>query len=286
MILGPLQTAAPPVPAPELSPAGYTFLQKLIYRESGIALGSGKQYLFSARLTPLIRQESVSSLDALARLLATNPSLRLQRLVVEAMTTHETLFFRDPVMFEALRKEVLPELFRKVSGSRKLRFWSAAASSGQEAYSLAILLLESGMGPAEVEIVGTDLSTQVLDRAREGTYNQFEVDRGLCTVRLAKYFDKCESGWRLKEQVRGMVRFEQRDLRSDLTTLGRFDLILCRNVLIYFDSTTVTSICTALRSRLLPDSLLALGCGEVLPASVGLRWKVVNQSTFFTSEER
>lgn len=160
--------AASPLAAPVLSRTGYAHLQKFIYAESGIALHADKQYLLESRLLPILKQESIASLDALAILLTGKPTSRLRRLVVEAMTTHETLFFRDTTMFEALRKEVLPGLFSKGRENRKLRIWSAAASSGQEAYSLAMLALELGKGTSDVEILGTDLSTQVLERAREG----------------------------------------------------------------------------------------------------------------------
>ncbi|MGI4828064.1 MAG: CheR family methyltransferase [Janthinobacterium lividum] len=212
--------AASPLAAPVLSAAGYAHLVKFIYTESGIALGPEKQYLLESRLLPIIRQEQIASLDALATLLMGKPSSSLRRLVVEAMTTHETLFFRDPVMFEALRKEVMPGLFGKLSGGRKLRIWSAAASSGQEAYSLAMLALELGKDASDVEILGTDLSTQVLERAREGTYGTFEIGRGVSSSLLLRYFDKKGSDSQIKEHVRRMVRFEQRDLRADVAALG------------------------------------------------------------------
>jgi chemotaxis protein methyltransferase CheR len=164
-----------------------------------------------------------------------------------------------------------------------LRIWSAAASSGQEAYSVAMMLLEMGMGRFDTEIVGTDLSSQVLDRAREAKYMQFEVGRGLPTRYLMKYFERKGLEWQVLSEVRNMVRFEQMDLRHSFTHLGRFDLILCRNVLIYFDTPTKTKIVSALRDLLTPGSQLVLGCAEtVINLHAEFRRTSIGQSTFYS----
>ena len=247
-----------------LSPLNYAILQRYIYAESGIVIEDGKQYLLEARLLPLLREHNLESLDALALHLSSKPASALARLVIEAMTTNETLFFRDVAMFDALRLHVLPAIFAGVAKHRKVRVWSAAASTGQEAYSIAMLLLEMGKSGRDVEIVGTDLSTQVLARAREGRYPQFEINRGLPASYLMKYFARSGLDWQLQDQVRSMVRFEPLDLRRDFRSLGTFDLILCRNVLIYFDLPTKTRIVGSVHGLLAPGAMLALGCAETI----------------------
>lgn len=268
--------------AATLSSKNYAFLQQYIHSESGIVIEGDKQYLLESRLMPILREHRIDSLDALSGLLASRSSASLSKLVIEAMTTNETLFFRDTAMFEALRKEVLPSLFERIHEKRRLRIWSAAASSGQEAYSLAMMLTEMGKSKSDVEILGTDLSSQVLDRAREGKYAQFEVNRGLPAVYLMKYFTRTGLDWRLKDEIRSMIRFEQLDLRRDFRFLGSFDLILCRNVLIYFDTQTKTKIVDRIRNLLSPGAMLVLGCAEtVINVHSGFQRKAIGQSTFY-----
>lgn len=267
-----------------LSPKGYAFIQKYIQAETGIVLDADKQYLLESRLLPLIRDQRIDSLETLSNILANKSSTTLSKLVAEAMTTNETLFFRDKALFDALHHQVFPSLFDKLHGSRKVRIWSAAASSGQEAYSLAMILLEMGKTMAEVEIVGTDFSTQILERARQGKYVQFEVNRGLPAPLLIKYFLRSGIEWQIKDNVRAMARFEQLDLRRDFRHLGKFDLILCRNVLIYFDTETKTKILDRIRELLHPSALLALGCAEtVINVHDGFERTVLNQSTFYST---
>jgi chemotaxis protein methyltransferase CheR len=268
--------------ASALSPSNYAFLQKYIHAESGIVIEADKHYLLEARLLPIVRESQLASLDALSARLAARASPSLARLVIEAMTTNETLFFRDSVMFEALRKEVLPAMFDLLKGQRKLRIWSAAASSGQEAYSIAMMMLEMGRSKEEFEILGTDISSQILERACQGKYVQFEVNRGLPTPYLMKYFSRSGLDWQLKEAVRNLVRFEQLDLRKDFRRLGDFDLVLCRNVLIYFDTETKRPIVEAIRARLSPHAVLVLGCAEtVINVHDGFRRNAIGQSTFY-----
>lgn len=281
------QPAAARAPATaQMSAQSYSFLQNYILRQSGIVLDEGKRYLVEARLLPIIRSENIASLDSLCQRIAANTSPLLNRIVIEAMTTNETLFFRDPVMFEALKTSVLPALLKGLNGKRKLRIWSAASSTGQEAYSLAMLLLESGITASQVEIVGTDLAENVLDRARKGRYVQFEVSRGLHMKYLSSYFTKAGLDWQLSSEVLAMVRFQQLDLRSSFHAMQDCDLILCRNVLIYFNIETKRSILAALRAKLTPGGLLVLGCAEtVIGVDDSFERKVFGSSTFYAVKD-
>jgi chemotaxis protein methyltransferase CheR len=272
-----------PVSSSALSPSNYAFLQKYIHAESGIVIDEDKHYLLEARLLPIVRQSQLESLDALSTRLASRASPSLAKLVIEAMTTNETLFFRDAVMFDALRKEVFPAMFDLLKGKRKLRIWSAAASSGQEAYSIAMMMLEMGRGKEEFEIIGTDISNQILERASQAKYVQFEVNRGLPTPYLMKYFNRSGLDWQLKDEVRNLVRYEQLDLRKNFRHLGNFDLILCRNVLIYFDTETKRPVVEALRACLAPHAILVLGCSEtVINVHDGFRRNAIGNSTFYS----
>jgi chemotaxis protein methyltransferase CheR len=278
----PLQSRAKMNPT-ALSARNYTFLQNFIYAESGIVIEEDKQYLLESRLLPVLKSHEIDSLDSLSEMLARRSSLALIKSVVDSMTTNETLFFRDSTVFDSLKAQVFPEMLKKINGTRKLRIWSAASSSGQEAYSLAMMLLEMGRTKAEIEIVGTDLSGQVLERARQGKYVQFEVGRGLPTPYLMKYFTRSGLDWQLKDDIRSMVRFEQLDLRRELKSMGKFDLVLCRNVLIYFDTPTKKQIVSAIRDVLYPGAMLVLGCAEtVTNIHADFKRVLVGQSNFYT----
>ena len=178
------------------------------------------------------------------------------------MTTHETLFFRDPAVYDALRTSIIPAIAIARKATRSMRIWSAACSSGQEPYSLAMLLLESGLGDWNIEILGTDLSTQILERAAAGSYLQIEVNRGLPAPLLVKYFQRSGLGWLVKSEVRKFVRFTQFDLRNNMRSLGAFDLVLCRNVLIYFDIETRKKILSGIRGVLHPGGYFLMGSSE------------------------
>ena len=245
-----------------LATEDYQFLKDYIHRESGILLDDDKHYLLTARLTPVIELLHMESLTALARALRGSSNPQLRKKVVEAMTTHETLFFRDASPFEALKSTILPQLIKLRETSRTIRIWSAAASSGQEPYSLAMTLLEMGLEDWNLQITGTDISEQILSRAREGRYLQIEVNRGLPATHLVKYFEREGLDWRIKEPLRRMVRFLPFDLRRSLSAVGPFDLIFCRNVLIYFDIPTKKQILAGLRGTLLPGGYLVLGGSE------------------------
>ncbi len=246
--------------ASALDTESYGFLRDYIHRQSGILLDNDKHYLLEARLMPVVEELHLPSLMALCQALKQSEA-PLRKKVVEAMTTHETLFFRDSVPFEAMRKELLPKLALARQSTRRIKIWCAAASSGQEPYSLAMLLLESGFGGWNIEILGTDLSEQVLNRAREGKYMQLEVNRGLPAQYLVKYFQREGLEWRIKDTIRQMVRFEQGDLRQNPRGSG-YDFVFCRNVLIYFDIPTKKQILERLRNSLTPGGYLALGSAE------------------------
>jgi chemotaxis protein methyltransferase CheR len=245
-----------------LQTENYEFLRNYIHRESGILLDNDKQYLLEARLLPIVQQSQLASLDALCTALRSHGEPQFRKKIVEAMTTHETLFFRDVAPFDALKNEILPPLIDLRKSTRKLSFWSAAASSGQEAYSLAMMLLEMGLGSWNLQILGTDLSEPILARAREGRYMQIEVNRGLPVNYMVKYFDRLGLDWKIKDQIRGMVGYEHFDLRQSMRTKGPFDVIFCRNVLIYFDTDTKKKILGELRAALFPGGHLILGGSE------------------------
>lgn len=247
-----------------ISVENYSFLQRQILEGSGIVLDSGKHYLLEARLLPIVRREKLGSLDGLCTRLKSNVSLSLRNEVIEAMTTNETFFFRDGTPFDALRNHVFPELRARNTASRKLRLWSAAASSGQEAYSLSILLVECGFADWDVEVIGSDLSDAVLAKAVSGSYSELEVNRGLPPEYLLRYFSRKGSEWQANDEIRRLVRFQKFDLRNDMRQLGSFDVIFCRNVLIYFDVETKRHILRRIRSAMNPGAYLALGAAETI----------------------
>jgi chemotaxis protein methyltransferase CheR len=247
-----------------LSDENYKYLQQEIYRQSGIVLDEDKHYLIESRLMPLARNAKLANLDELCARLRSKRWPELSQEVMEALTTNETLFFRDMAPFEALRMRVLPELMGQRPPTQTLRIWSAASSSGQEAYSVAMLVHEMKLESRPVEILGTDISENILERARQAKYVQFEVNRGLPAIYLVKYFERVGLDWRLKDGIRKMVTFRRFDLRQPVTPLGRFDIILCRNVLIYFDVETKVNILNQLWTALQPGGFLLLGGAETV----------------------
>jgi len=245
-------------------------LCEFLRRSSGLVMESSKKYLVESRVMPIVRREKLSSLDELVAILQKNQSPRLAKDVIEAMTINETYFFRDKSPFDQFRSVMLPQLLAARQNEKRLRIWSAAASTGQEAYSLAMILDEfaARMPGWKVEIVGTDLSEQVLEKARKGIYSQFEVQRGLPAPMLLRHFNQIGDSWQISDAMRGKVTFRQLNLLSDFTSLGRFDIIFCRNVLIYFDAGRKTDILSRMTRILAPDGLLLLGASESL---IGLK---------------
>ncbi|WP_428491014.1 CheR family methyltransferase [Rhodopila sp.] len=249
-----------------LLPIAFDTLANLLKTRSGLIIGTDKLYLLETRLAGIIKREKLADLNALAERLRRPGTDALARDVVEAMTTNESFFFRDDKPFTHFRSQALPRLAAARSAAAPLRVWSAAASSGQEAYSLAMIVAESGavLGSRKVEIVGTDIARDQLTRAREGLYSQFEVQRGLPVQMLMRYFRKEDSNWRIAEPIRSMAQFREYNLLSDLRALGRFDIVFCRNVLIYFDQPTKTRVLEAIAGLMPPDGLLYLGGAETV----------------------
>jgi chemotaxis protein methyltransferase CheR len=257
--------AAAPSKGTGLAPASFAWLADFLKARSGLILGQDKDYLLESRLTPIARQEGCAVLEALVARLRAAPNGPLAAAVVEAMTTNESFFFRDGKPFEHF-KTALPRLCAARSASAPLRIWSAACSTGQEAYSLAMLLTDARpiLGSRPVEIVGTDLSLDVLARAKDGVYTQFEVQRGLPVTHLVKHFRKDGANWRISDALRAMVTWRSFNLLDDMATLGRFDVVFCRNVLIYFDQPTKGRVLDSI-ARLMPaDGLLYLGGAETV----------------------
>ena len=266
----------------EISDENYTYLQQQIYRSSGIVLDDSKRYLLETRLTPIVRKQNLKSINELCALLRTTKQSKITQEITEAMTTNETFFFRDAAPFKLLREKILPPLIEERKSSRQLSFWSAAASSGQEAYSLAMVLLEMNLKDWKIEIFGTDLAEKVLDRAREGKYIQIEVNRGLPAPYLVKYFNRQGLEWQIKDELRRMVRFQQFDLRQSMRGLGPFDVVLCRNVLIYFDVETKKSILRQIEGTLRRGGSLLLGAAETtMNLNTSLERQTVDGSTFY-----
>lgn len=265
-----------------IAPENFAFLQRHVYDESGIVLDAGKRYLLQARLLPLVQENGLSCLNDLCALLRATTSTPLHGQVVEAMTTNETYFFREPTHYEALRNVVVPELLELRGGMRKLSFWSAAASSGQEAYSLAMMLLDMGLAGWNIEILGTDLSPRVLKQARSGRYSQLEVNRGLPATSLVRYFRRVGLDWEIREDLRRMVRFQTLDLRSSMKSLGPFDVVFCRNVLIYFDDVTRRSILDQIHDCMFRSGKLFLSSTEsAIPASDRFRRETVGNTVIY-----
>jgi chemotaxis protein methyltransferase CheR len=244
--------------------ADFDYIRKLVADRAAIVLDDSKQYLVESRLLPLARSEGVTGLSGLVgRLRVRGPSDPLVTAVVEAMTTNETSFFRDPPVFETLRTSILPDLIAKRSAARRLRIWSAAASAGQEAYSVVMLLREHfpELSGWRVEVLGTDLSTAVLEKARIGVYSRFEVARGLSTERLGRWFRPKGADYQLDRSILDAVQFRPLNLVTP-GPLPQSDLVLLRNVLIYFDLETRRRILTRVRAAMEPGSWLLLGTAE------------------------
>jgi chemotaxis protein methyltransferase CheR len=248
-----------------MTPLDYEYLQKVLKDRSGLMLSADKKYLLESRLLPLARKISVAGISELvAKMKAGGEALILD--VVEAMTTNETFFFRDKTPFDSFKEAVIPELMRARAGRRALRIWCAAASTGQEPYSLAMILKEMGaaLNGWRVEIVATDLSPEVLEKSRSGLYTQFEVQRGLPIQMLVRHFTQVGAMWHLNADTRALVQFRQFNLLQDFSGLGKFDVIFCRNVLIYFDQATKTDIFNRLARVSEPDGYLFLGAAETV----------------------
>ena len=248
-----------------MTPLEYEYLRGMLRDHSGLDLSGDKQYLIESRLLPLLRKAGLLGIGELVQKLK-GGSASLTTQVVEAMTTNETFFFRDKIPFDHFRAMIMPDLLRARAGRKSIRIWCAASSTGQEPYSLAICLKEMSAALAgwRVEILATDLSQEVLEKSRSGIYSQFEVQRGLPIQMLVKYFHQLGELWQINSEIRAMVQHRQLNLLHDFSQLGIFDVIFCRNVLIYFDQDTKIGIFNRLAKAMEPDGFLALGAAETV----------------------
>nr|WP_249797244.1 MULTISPECIES: protein-glutamate O-methyltransferase CheR [unclassified Bradyrhizobium] len=240
-------------------------MRKFLKDNSGLDLSADKQYLIESRLLPLARKAGFSGIAELVQKLQAG-SRPLITDVVQAMTTNETFFFRDKVPFDHFRDTIMPEVIKARAGRRSVRIWCAAGSTGQEPYSLAMCLKEMGAALAgwRIEIIATDLSQEVLEKAKAGVYSQFEVQRGLPIQMLVKYFKQTGETWQINPELRAMIQHRQLNLLHDFAQLGTFDVIFCRNVLIYFDQDTKINIFNRLARQIEPDGFLVLGAAETV----------------------
>ncbi|MBV1700493.1 MAG: protein-glutamate O-methyltransferase CheR [Hyphomicrobiales bacterium] len=239
-------------------------LKRFLVNRAGLEFDQDKLWLAESRLAPLAERHGLPNIDALIGQIASGLDPALDCETLEAMLTHETLFFRDRVPFEQFRLHMLPKLLAERADKRHIRIWSAACSTGQEPYSLAMLLDEEGkkLNGWRVEIIATDLSRGAIETARTGRYSQFEVQRGVPITYLLRHFERDGDNWQLREPVRSRVEFRQHNLIDDFSGLGKFDIIFCRNVLTYFDATTKKSALERLRLALNPGGFLVLGAFE------------------------
>ncbi|MCJ2109113.1 protein-glutamate O-methyltransferase CheR [Methylobacterium sp. E-041] len=244
----------------------FDFLRAYLKQRSGLALTPEKRYLVESRLTPVCRRFGLATLRDLVGTLKISRDSSIEKAVVEAMTTNETFFFRDRTPFDLFRDVLLPQAMARRAGQRRLRIWCAAASTGQEPYSLAILLQEAGAKLAgwQVEIVATDLSTEVIEKGKLGLYSHFEVQRGLPVQWLLKYFTQIGEQWQIAPALRATIDYRPLNLLNGFEALGSFDVIYCRNVLIYFDTPTKADILGRLAERLAPEGALLLGAAETV----------------------
>ncbi len=248
-----------------MNPPDYEYLRKVLKDLSGLDLSADKQYLIESRLLPLARKSGMADIGELVQKMKGGSSALVNQ-VVEAMTTNETFFFRDKVPFDHLRDTIMPEVLRARAARKSIRIWCAAGSTGQEPYSIAMCLKEMGAVLAgwRIEILATDLSQEVLEKSKSGIYSQFEVQRGLPIQLLVKYFKQIGELWQINPELRAMVQHRQLNLLHDFSQLGVFDIIFCRNVLIYFDQDTKVRIFSRLAKAIEPDGFLVLGAAETV----------------------
>ena len=249
-----------------MTPSEYSYLQTFLKQRSGLVLTGDKQYLVESRLMPIVRKSGLTTISQLIDKLKVPMEKALQLDVVEAMTTNESFFFRDKTPFENFNTTMLPDLLVSRASKRRLRVWCAAASSGQEPYSLAICIKEKAreLQGWKVEIIGTDISTEILEKAKVGYYSQFEVQRGLPIQLLLKYFKQNGEMWQITPDIRSMVQYKMLNLLDKYDSLGQFDIIFCRNVLIYFDQPTKIAILNRIAKQLPDDGYLVLGAAETV----------------------
>jgi chemotaxis protein methyltransferase CheR len=260
------ETHAPVYRGAFVTPQDFDYLRKFLRERSGLVLAVEKQYLAESRLLPVVRRNGMNTLAELIDRLKNRAPASLSAQVVEAMTTNETFFFRDKIPFDHFRDTVMPALILARAREKRIRIWCTAASTGQEPYSLAMAI--KSMGPAvagyRIDIVATDLSSDVLEKAKVGIYSQFEVQRGLPVQLLVKFFDQVGETWQVAPELRSMVQFRSLNLLNDFSVLGNFDLVFCRNVLIYFDQEIKVAVLNRIARQMPEDGFLVLGAAETV----------------------
>lgn len=257
-----------------MKPEDFELLSGILKERSGLALTKEKVYLIESRLLPIARQRGLDGLDGLMAALRSNSEEPLLKDITEAMTTNESFFFRDVRPFESFREMLLPALLKAREAKKHIRIWCAACSTGQEPYTLAMCLREEAQKLAgwRTDIIATDISDEVLEKAKAGVYSQFEVQRGLPIQLLVKYFKKAGDMWQIDPAIRGMVRYSQLNLMGDFSKLGAFDIVFCRNVLIYFDQNLKVEVLERIGHLMPSDGFLYLGGAETV---IGLTTKFV-----------
>lgn len=243
----------------------FQWLQTMLRNQAGLNIGEDKGYLLKSRLGPLVASQGLQTLDDLVDMVRRGDQ-RMGKEIIESMVTHETFFFRDTNMYERINDYVIPHFARERADVRTIRIWCAACSHGQEPYSIAMLIHENRhrMPNWRVEILGTDISDSAIARARRGSYSQFEVQRGLSSKRLVSYFHKEGDEWIINDNIKSMVQYRTFNLLKDSSHLGMFDLILLRNVLIYFDADTKKQVLSSVIRRMHSDGILCLGGAETI----------------------
>lgn len=249
-----------------MKPDDFDFITSLVKDRSGLVLTKDKAYLLESRLMPVARKHGMSTLDELISEIRTKKDEHVIIQVTEAMTTNESFFFRDIKPFELFREEILPTLLKSRAMKKSFRIWCAAASSGQEPYTIAMILKEEAAKLAgwRYEIIATDISTEILEKATAGVYSQFEVQRGLPIEYLVKYFNKKDDLWEIDSALRSTVKFKEFNLLGNLKVLGTFDVVFCRNVLIYFDRPTKSLVLHQISDLMPDDGVLFLGGAETV----------------------
>lgn len=250
-----------------MKPEDFDLFANLVKQRSGLVLTRDKAYLLESRLMPVARKWNLKLLEDMAQSIRNRRDEALLRDITEAMTTNESFFFRDQKPFDQFRQNLLPQFLKSRAARKQIRIWSAAASSGQEAYSLAMILAEESarLQGWKVDIFGTDLSVEMVERSKSGIYSQFEVQRGLPINLLIKYFQQIGADkWQIKDSLRQMVQFREGNLLTDFGPIGTFDIVYCRNVLIYFDQPTKAKVLESIASVMAPDGCLFLGGAETV----------------------
>ena len=250
-----------------MTPDDFSFYKKFLYDKSGLALTEDKTYLLVSRLTPVSRKWNYPTLDDMTKVLRSSAADKnMISEVIDAMTTNETLFFRDDRPFKYFKTGLVPEITKLRDAKKSLRIWSAASSTGQEPYSIAMTLLETlpGIDNWRIEILATDISDSALAQARKGEYTQFEIQRGMPIQLLWKYFKQEGATWKIADKLKSMVRFENFNLLEPMERFGTFDVIFCRNVLIYFDEPLKKKILSNLARRMAPDGYFFMGGSETV----------------------